>query len=565
MIRIRSCDAGCVGEIVGGEASLRHREDGRGCQQLRLRRSAGATVVLLALMLLASGFSPEGLRADDDGGARVAADAAYAADMVEPDPTATGSATGSTRSGDSGAGFSLSSSKGLKPKNKRYWTNASSPCDEYSEGVNGVHIRTSTEQSGRRNGLETPGQSLAGAAVSGAASIQARDVSFELGDEEVVVDWEKEHCQLEDLPDVVPQIIRNADRRIVLKSGGPPGNYWSFGRGLNDLKRICHGVMESVNSPDVEAFKPFQWITSLYTEDGITVHALIHNEYHDPHAPNCLPGIQSSANPCWYNFISYAVSTDGGYTYTQPHSPDHLVAPFPYQWNPVPIAEDWELPYPPAYGYMEPSNIIKHPTDGYYYVMFRRNDPQHGESGTCVMRTTDLSDPSSWRAWDGAGFSLRMVNPYPTEPEDPAGLLCKFVSKKTINELHSNVTYNWYLQRFLLVGADVLEDEDGQVKCGFWFSLSDDLINWDPAKLIFELFAPFSPCDQNVDLPGRGYPAIIDHDDVSLSFDQTGQVGYLYYATDGYGDGLQGPTNPDFGGAFDTDVVRRRIILHRDE
>ena len=36
------------------------------------------------------------------------------------------------------------------------------------------------------------------------------------------------------------------------------------------------------------------------------------------------------------------------------------------------------------------------------------------ERGMCVIRTATLDDPTSWRAWDGAGFDLQMTSPYVT-------------------------------------------------------------------------------------------------------------------------------------------------------
>jgi hypothetical protein len=32
--------------------------------------------------------------------------------------------------------------------------------------------------------------------------------------------------------------------------------------------------------------------------------------------------------------------------------------------------------------------------------------------GSCLIRTTDILDPASWRAWDGKDFTIRFVNPY---------------------------------------------------------------------------------------------------------------------------------------------------------
>ena len=44
--------------------------------------------------------------------------------------------------------------------------------------------------------------------------------------------------------------------------------------------------------------------------------------------------------------------------------------------------------------------------------------------GTCLIRTQNVADPKSWRAWDGDGFNVRFVDPYreSPEPDRPARL-----------------------------------------------------------------------------------------------------------------------------------------------
>src|SRR5262249_45967970 len=149
-----------------------------------------------------------------------------------------------------------------------------------------------------------------------------------------------------------------------------------------------------------------EWIHSVYREGGV-VHALIHNEFHDPIAPNCSPGNSSPGNPCWYNSISYASSADGGHTFTHAMPPGQLVAPPPVTWDP-------QGP-PPAHGYFNPSNIVLG-QDSFFYSIFMAIDRAASQQGLCVMRTKTLSDPTSWRAWDGSGFNLQMTDPYTTPP-----------------------------------------------------------------------------------------------------------------------------------------------------
>ena len=72
---------------------------------------------------------------------------------------------------------------------------------------------------------------------------------------------------------------------------------------------------------------------------------------------------------CNYISITSAISTDGGQTFTHPPGPNHLVATWPYKYT---IAHGlWAL--------WQPSNIVKHPTDGYFYALVQRDDNPFGD------------------------------------------------------------------------------------------------------------------------------------------------------------------------------------------
>ena len=56
--------------------------------------------------------------------------------------------------------------------------------------------------------------------------------------------------------------------------------------------------------------------------------------------------------------------------------------------------------------------------------------------------------------------------------------------------------------------------------CGWYFSLSSDLVHWSDLQLISERACTSSP---------PGYPSVIDHDDVTTNFERPGQTPHLYY------------------------------------
>lgn len=347
-------------------------------------------------------------------------------------------------------------------------------------------------------------------------------IQVSLGPEEVVFQYPRDACMEGDYSDNPARAVRLSDGSVLLDIGGNPLYFADFGADFYSLKRRCSPILVSSDSPMASTFMNRQWIFSLYS-DGSTIHALIHNEYHDPIAATCRPGDSTDGNPCQYNSITYATSTDGGLTFTTPPSPQNVVAPPPVQWTPPAQGVS-----PFYYGYQEPTNIV-HAADGFYYARFGEFPPpgQPYFGGNCVMRTQTLSDPTSWRAWDGTAFALLMTDPY----TGPSASLCTPTNGTVPYE---SLTFNTYLNMYMLVGLDSDFSASGPTNCGFHFSLSSDLVNWSPQQLIAPAYVPSpSQCQK----PGAGglagsfaYASIIDHDDSSINFEKPGRTPYLYYS-----------------------------------
>lgn len=383
-------------------------------------------------------------------------------------------------------------------------------------------------------------------------------IAIEVGAEEVVFDYVRDRCAVLDLPDVPAHAVRTADG-IVLSSGNAPDNYFLFGPGFGRLARRCTPVLRSGDRPDFASFDHQEWVSSIHSVDGgKTIHALIHDEYHDPVAANCRPGVTDPSNPCWYNFLSSAVSIDGGRTFTQARSPDHLVAIPPFAWN----AQVVPRGAPPPQGYFGPSNIVE--KDGFYYSMFFAitSPTDAAQRGTCLMRTDDLSRPGSWRIWNGTGFDIPLAVPWPTPPANPRSLLCAFVGRGTIGDLSGSLTWNRALRQFVLVGAGVYP-VDGTPTCGFFLSRSSDLLAWSPPQLIRRTLLGFGPCDPPTPdqlarhITQEAYPSLIDHDAPDVSFSEADETAWIYF--------MQNMDNHAPGGwGFRRNLVRVPItIKHR--
>jgi len=346
--------------------------------------------------------------------------------------------------------------------------------------------------------------------------------SVTVGSSQIVFDYSTDACATEDIPDVPARAFRDASGKINLIASHYV-NRRMTGNDFNSLNPDCNIIMSSHEDSDPSKFNTKEWISSVYTEDGVNIHALIHDEY--------VPC--GNWNTCWYNAITYASSSDSGKTYTHATAPNHLVAASPYQ-----------SPYPNThspFGIFGGSNIIK--KDGYYYKFVQLETYQLQDWGTGVMRTANLGDPSSWRGWDGNGWNVQFVNPYTANGYDPADKVLAPISRDNIGKMCASVTYNTYFGKYILVDFTVGE-VGGTLKYGFYYSLSADLIHWSKKQFIMQT-------QQTWGVGGSNYPSLIDHNDNSRNFENTGQTCYLYYTKWN-------------SGTYDRDLVRVALTFSKN-
>ncbi len=342
-----------------------------------------------------------------------------------------------------------------------------------------------------------------------------------VGDEEVVFDWTSDRCARYNIPDLPLRAFRDFDDQVqvIISSDN---NYRMLGPDLNNLTIDCDSIMSSRNDPDPSMYVDAEWIAAPYTEDGQTIYALVHNEYHGHTHPGQCP--QNDYFPCWDNSITLAISTDGGAMYTEAlQPPSHLVARFPYPYEAGAGPE----------GFRGPSNIIKGPDD-YYYSFFNVSEFGTQKQWVCLMRTDDLGQPDAWRFWDGAAFEGRFVDPYRDEIDNPREHICPPIDQDSIGaSMNESITYNTYLNRYVLVGisADWLDNRE---VWGFYYSFSDDLVNWTGRTLLVEIELPWT-----VEYPGSDlshlYPSLLDPESASRNFETTDKTAYLYYTRNNYG------------------------------
>jgi len=286
---------------------------------------------------------------------------------------------------------------------------------------------------------------------------------------------------------------------------------------------------------DPARFDDREWITAPYTTDGRTVHALVHNEYQgDKHSGQCSSGVYLK---CWYNSITLARSTDGGRSFTHAAPPRHLVASVPYRFEPD----------AGPFGLFQPSNIVRGAEDGLYYALIHAEAFKAQRRGTCVIRTSRLDQPGSWRAWDGSGYNVGFADPYKSRGE--GGHLCAPVSFPEIAGMTHSLTYNTYLDKYVLVSpAGARRPGKRGVVWGFYYSTSDDLIDWKPRQLIHE-----AVLTQQYECDGPNpvaYPSLLDPDSPARNFETTGRRPWLYFTRFHY---------KRCGSTLNRDLVRVRV------
>ncbi|MBA3384312.1 MAG: hypothetical protein H0T20_06630 [Actinobacteria bacterium] len=326
------------------------------------------------------------------------------------------------------------------------------------------------------------------------------------GPEEIVFDWTRDRCEPEDVPDLPARAYRDADGNVQLFA---THYVWrrETGPSLDTVQHRCPVVHRFHGNGDPAAFDDREWLAATYTEDGRTIHALVHNEYHGHLHPGRCAG---SYDACLYNSITAAVSNDAGASWQHVAPPAHLIAA--HQRPYVPLSS--------ALGAFRPSNLFRNPKDGYVYAFLQQiaEPGSHLTRGVCLMRTRTLGDPTAWRAWDGDSFDHAFVNPYATP-----GRPCVFVGWPELHEMGESVVWNDELRVFVMVGSENFGADAG----GFWFSFSRNLIDWTQRQRFMEAEFPWTYRCGDPDV--LAYPSLLDPASPSRNFDVTGRRAYVYF------------------------------------
>lgn len=355
-------------------------------------------------------------------------------------------------------------------------------------------------------------------------------VSFsQSGAEETVFSHATSACESLDIPDDSAKAFRDSSGIVHLVASHYI-NRASTGSGLDTVTRDCHVIYQAGASSDPSDFNDLGWLESFYTLDGTNINAIVSMDYH-PDRHNLPCGTSSAtADDCWYSTLTNASSSDGGENFSAPTTgAGRFLAGAPYQFD---------SSHTTTVGALVPTNIVSAGT--YYYAMISVASDQAQLGGECVIRTTDPSNPTLWRAWDGSGFNVSFADPYPTAPSDPGSHVCTPVGNgtlyspvRTLLKLSSGSGY------IAIMLNPSQKDVNGAKQSSVVASSSTDLINWSSPVSVLDL--PVYGNQSCATAPNQFayyYPALLDPNSATLDFETIGSAGYIYATKDQYCGGL---------------------------
>jgi hypothetical protein len=311
-------------------------------------------------------------------------------------------------------------------------------------------------------------------------------------------------CDGRDFPDTPARAIRLADGSVQLYVTDQD-NRINAGPDLLHLQHRCPIVYRGSGNDDPGAYDDRSWIASPWTNDGRTIWAVIHNEFHGQLRKALCP--TGRYMDCWFNALTLAVSNDGGQSF-QRSTGNALVAALPYRYNEVGLGH---------HGYFNPSNIVSFHGDLYMFAFATRANAQR--AGNCLLRTEIIDRADSWRGWDGMAFATSFANPY-AGPVEPDRHVCAPVG---VGALRWPVTS---LGRHEPTGLFIALMQDTAIGGGIYYATSPDLLRWSaPALLISAIGLPAWACGGP---DAIAYPSLLDPASTDRNFETVGPTAVVF-------------------------------------
>lgn len=271
---------------------------------------------------------------------------------------------------------------------------------------------------------------------------------------------------MNDTPDIPARVFTDA-QGLVHMIVGSTSFHLMTGPSVFNQTRSCASTWNSTQSPDESLYAAAQWLNPPHVFPNGTVVVLVHNEYPNNVTWRTQRGCTQPYPYCWQASQGLAISDDWGVSWRLARPPPgHLVAAVPYKVNNTQLASGWA----------GPSNFFRDPREpGFFYVAVQnRNTVGLQPAGICFMRTRDLTDPASWRAFGGGtSYNVTFASPFTIAPGTESAHFCTVANLPPCTP--HGVVYSVYLELFVIT-MDCLSEDGGST----WMAMSTspDLVTW---------------------------------------------------------------------------------------
>ena len=308
---------------------------------------------------------------------------------------------------------------------------------------------------------------MAGNGAVGAAAPSQSVTLTQILPRQTIYDWSANPCAEKYIPDGPARAFRRADGKLVLMAE-ELDNWEMVGNNPFNLKVSCPSILSSKTYG--ATVRGMVGIQATYTEDGQTIYGFAGQDMSPVnYSRGCVD--QGDGN-CWLNDITGVISHDMGQTFSFTSNTNGDVAA---------LSHTLSNTMPNLLGYFTSSNILK--KDGYYYMMVPANRYQTDER-ECLARTNNLADPTSWRAYDGSGYTVVMQPPANGSNQIP----CTAVGVNSIYQMVTSFNYipskNLYIAVYQ--GALRFAGDVAAVPAAY-YATSTDMINWGAPKRIIPM------------------------------------------------------------------------------
>ena len=339
--------------------------------------------------------------------------------------------------------------------------------------------------------------------------VHAADLTLELvGTPTMVYDSAHDGCTADDFPDLNARAFRDAAGHTVMFALHD-GNRPLVGPDLTHLKPDCHVALTSPADPDPAHYADRNFVAATWSDDGRTVAALVHHEYHADQFGRCTARGDLA---CWYNTILAYRSVDGGLDFSRRARP--VVAAAPFRQG---IEQGRHR------GFFNPSNIVAGEGEAslWRYALISTTGWNGQPFGNCLFRSADPA-AGDWRAWDGHGFTIRYDDPYRPgfRPPKPCATLAPFTFPVGSVVLHAPT--HTFVALFAAKAGGLFP------LAGFYAATSRDLMHWGAPRLVLAsptLYDDLCRAGSSI----VSYPAILDPASTARNYDTIGDAPELFF------------------------------------